>query len=506
MTLPALLLPSFVISLDTTIVNVALPTLNRDLGASTSQLQWIVSAYSLVFAALLLASGSLSDRVGRKGMLLAGMAVFGLAGAAGGLAGNPEQLIVARGVMGVGAAMIFPATLSLISNIYTGRAERARAIGLWGAVAGAAVALGPIVGGWLLETFSWSAIFFAMAPIAAVAAALVARSVPTSRDPEAPRADRPGLLLSTAAMALLVFTIIEAPDHGWSAPATLAGFACAGLLLAAFIAWQRRAPAPLLDVGLFRNLRFTAASASVTVVFFALSGFLFLITQYFQLFKGYGPLSTGVRMLPVAISVAVMSVLGTRFAVRYGTKIVVATGLSFLAVFFVWASTDTADTSYGVMAAQMVLSGSGMGLTSAPATEAIMGVVPAAKAGVGSAINDATRILGAALGVAVLGSIYASLYSSRLAEGLPAGLSASDAAAAGSSAGAALEVAARVDPALGGKLSAAVSSAFFDGMSTSFLVAAGVCTAGAVLAGALLPAQPGRVDEPAGESALAIAK
>src|SRR5881398_506586 len=217
----SLLLASFAINLDTTIGNVALPSLVRELHTSTSQLQWIVDAYSLVFAALLLAAGSLSDRVGRKGVLLAGLAVFGLASLAGGLTNSPGQLIVARCVMGLGAALTFPATLSLISNVFVERAERARAIGLWGASAGVAIALGPIVGGWLLEHFSWTSIFFAMAPVAAVAALLVARTVPMSRDPQAPKADRPGLILSTAAMALLIYTIIEAPDHGWSSARTL---------------------------------------------------------------------------------------------------------------------------------------------------------------------------------------------------------------------------------------------------------------------------------------------
>src|SRR5437764_669520 len=253
----SLLLASFAINLDTTIVNVALPTLVRELHASTSELQWIVDAYSLVFAALLLAMGSTSDRVGRKGMLLAGLAVFGLATVAGGLTSSPGQLIVARCVMGLGAAMIFPATLSIIANVFVERGERARAIGLWGASAGVAIALGPIVGGWLLEHFSWTSIFFAMAPVAALAAALVARTVPTSRDPSAPRADRPGTVLSTAAMAALIYTIIEAPNHGWSSARSLGGFVLAAALFTAFVAWERRTDHPLLDLSLFPNLRFT---------------------------------------------------------------------------------------------------------------------------------------------------------------------------------------------------------------------------------------------------------
>jgi EmrB/QacA subfamily drug resistance transporter len=492
--LTALLLSSFAINLDTTIVNVALPSLVRELHASTTELQWIVDAYSLVFAALLLAAGSLSDRVGRKGVLLAGLAVFGLASAAGGLTDSPGQLIVARCVMGLGAALVFPATLSLISNVFVERAERARAIGLWGASAGAAIALGPIVGGWLLEQFSWTSIFFAMAPVAALAGLLVARYVPTSRDPSAARADRPGVVLSTAAMATLIYTIIEAPNQGWSSARTIAGFAIAVVLFAAFVGWERRTDEPLLDLSLFRNLRFTAASGSVTVVFFSLAGFIFLITQYFQFFKDYGPLSTGVHLLPVATSVAVMSVVGTRLAVRFSTKLVVAGGLVALAGFFAWVSTASSSTSYLTIAAQMLLGGSGMGLTSAPATEAIMGVVPKAKAGVGSAVNDATRLLGATLGVAVIGSVYASLYASRLTDSLPRALPHAVASTAHDSVGAALEVAQRAaaggQAGLAAHVHAAASGAFFDGFSAGCLVAAGVSAAGAVMAALLLPAQP----------------
>jgi EmrB/QacA subfamily drug resistance transporter len=497
--LASLLLASFAINLDTTIVNVALPSLVRELHASTSQLQWIVDAYALVFAALLLAAGSLSDRRGRKGVLLIGLGVFGVASAIGGLMSTPGQLILARGAMGLGAALIFPATLSLISNVFVERAERARAIGLWGASAGAAIALGPIVGGWLLEHFSWSSIFFAMTPVAAVAAALVAATVPTSRDPSAPKPDRPGVVLSTAAMAVLIYTIIEAPDHGWSSARSVAGFVAAVVLFAAFVAWERRTPEPLLDLSLFRNLRFSAASGSVTVVFFSLAGFIFLITQYFQFFKGYGPLSTGVHLLPVATSVGVMSVVGTKLAVRSSTKLVVTGGLVALAAFFAWVSMASSHTSYLEIAAQMVLGGSGMGLVSAPATEAIMGVVPKAKAGVGSAVNDATRLLGTTLGVAVIGSVYASLYASRLSESLPAALPGNLASKAHESVGAALEIGHRLTvaggPRVGGQVHAAASDAFFQGMSAGCLVAAGVSAAGAVMAAVLLPAQPARAAE-----------
>src|SRR5579859_2897669 len=223
--LAALLLASFLVNLDTTLVNVALPDLTRELHATTTQLQWVVDAYNLVFAALILTFGSLSDRYGRKGMLLAGLAVVAAASLAGGFTTSPAELIAARAVMGLGAAMTFPATLSLLTTVFTERRERAAAIGLWGAIAGVAIALGPIVGGWLLLDFSWGSIFIAMAPVAAVAVALAALVVPGSRNPDAPALDPPGLVLSSALMALLVYTIIEAPVYGWSAPRTLAGFA-----------------------------------------------------------------------------------------------------------------------------------------------------------------------------------------------------------------------------------------------------------------------------------------
>jgi EmrB/QacA subfamily drug resistance transporter len=490
----SLLLAAFVINLDTTIVNVALPTLVRELHASNSQLQWVVDAFNLLFAGSVLAAGSLSDRFGRKGMLLAGLSVFGVASLAGGLMDSPGQLIAARAVMGVGAAMVFPSTLSLISNVFTERGERAQAIGLWGAITGAAIALGPILGGWLLQASDWRSIFFAMAPIAGVAGVLAARYVPTSRDPHAPRTDGPGFALSTAMVGLLVYTVIEAPNHGWGSARTLGSFALTAALAAAFVARERRTEQPMLDVSLFRNPRFTAASASVAISFFALSGFILLVTQYFQFLKGYGPLSTGVRLLPVASCVAISSILGARLAVRIGTKLVVASGLFAMAAFYLWVATSSVTTGYGTIAAQMVVGGTGIGLTSAPATEAIMGVVPKAKAGVGSAVNDATRLLGATLGVAVIGSVYASLYASRLATALPIGLPAAVTRTVHESVGAALSAAGKLGsaghPGLAAAVHDAASAAFFHGFHAANYLAAGVAAAGAVMALSLLPAQP----------------
>jgi predicted MFS family arabinose efflux permease len=412
--------------------------------------------------------------------------------------------------MGLGAAMTFPATLSLISNVFTQRRERARAIGLWGAIAGVAIAMGPIVGGWLLEHFSWASIFTAMAPVAAAAAIVVALAVPASKDPGAAAPDIAGLVLSSATMALLVFTIIEAPTYGWGAERSVAGFAGAAVLLAAFIVRERRAAHPMLDVRLFRNLRFSAASGAVTVSFFTLFGFIFLITQYMQFVRGYGPLSTGVRLLPLALSVGAGSVAGTALAVRAGTKLVVTTGLVAMAGFYAWvAATTSTTTSYGVIAAQMVLYGIGMGLTSAPATESIMGAISRRKAGVGSAVNDSTRLVGGTLGVAVIGSVYASVYASRLTATMPTHIPGSIVSIAHQSVGAAYaaagQIAALGHPALGQALQHAAASAFLRGLTVSCLVAGAVAAAGALLAALFLPAQPAQPPQPAHRDALQVA-
>lgn len=493
--LAALLAAAFVINLDTTLINVALPSLTRELGATTSQLQWVVDAYNLVFAALLLTSGSLSDRFGRKGMLLAGLVVFGGASFVGGYAGSAGQLIAARAVMGLGAAMTFPSTLSLLTGVFTARKERALAIGLWGATAGVAIALGPIVGGVLLADYSWSSIFYVLGPVSLAVVVLVALFIPPTASPSTQRLDPLGLVLSAAFMGLLVYTVIEAPSRGWISAPSVAGYAVGAVLLAGFIASEARRAEPMLDVGLFRDMRFTAASVTVTIAFFTLLGFIFLITQFFQFVRTYSALSTGIHLLPVAVSVAIGSTLGTRLAVRVSTKLVVTAGLALMAIFYFWVASDISATlSYGVIAAQMVVYGLGMGLSSAPATESIMGVVAGHKAGVGSAVNDSTRLLGGTLGVAVIGSVYASLYASRLNASLPAALPKPLADTTHQSIGAALEVASGLatkgQTATATAVHAVSSNAFLHGMSIGCIVAGAVALAGALLAAAFLPAQP----------------
>jgi EmrB/QacA subfamily drug resistance transporter len=492
--LAALCSAALIINIDVTIVNVALPSLVRELGATTTNLQWVVDAYTLVFAALILAAGSLSDRVGRKGVLIAGLAVFAAGSFAGMFSTTAGQLIAARAFMGIGAAAIFPSTLSLIANVFTDRSERAKAIGLWGATTGVGVAAGPIVGGWLLENFWWGSVFLFMVPMAAAVAVAVARYVPTSRDPSAPPIDWYGLLLSCAAMGTLVFGIIQAPDWGWRSAATLTTFAAGLVLVAIFIQVEARQEMPMLDVTLFRNPRFSAASGSITISFFSLSGFSFLLTQYFQFVHGYSPFGTGVRLLPVATSIAVAAVVGTKLAVRIGNKAVVAGGLALWGIALVWISALSASTSYLEIVGQMILAGGGLGLITAPATEAVLGAVPTDKAGVGSAVNDATRLFGAALGVAVIGSVAASLYANQLGSTIPPHLPLTAAAAAKGSIGGAL-IAARNLQHLGQAsaahdLSGAAIAAFLHSLAGSLRLASVIALAGSAMAALWLPSRP----------------
>jgi EmrB/QacA subfamily drug resistance transporter len=504
----ALCLAALIINIDVTIVNVSLPSLVRQLGASTTNLQWVVDAYTLVFAALILTAGSLSDRFGRKGLLLTGLGVFAAGSLTGSLVHSVAALIAARAVMGVGAAAIFPSTLSLIANVFTERSERAKAIGLWGATTGVGVAAGPIVGGWLLGRFWWGSVFVLMVPLAAAVAGLVAWAVPTSRDPDAPPIDRSGLILSATGMGLLVLGIIQAPTWGWASTKTVTVVTASLAVLAAFVTVERRRTHPMLDVALFRNLRFTAASGSITIGFFTLAGFTFLVTQYFQFLKGYSPLGTGVRLLPVAAAIAVAALRGTRLAVRIGNKAVVATGLALFGAALMWISTNTTSTPYIVIAAQMILGGGGMGLITAPATEAILGVVPANKAGVGSAVNDATRLFGSALGVAVIGSVATSAYTSQLSNRLPAQLAPALSHQAHESVGGALSISTRLSslgqPDLGGLVHHAATNAFQNGLTAGCTLAGTVAILGAIMAAALLPSRPGRNPSTTQPAAVAV--
>jgi EmrB/QacA subfamily drug resistance transporter len=482
--LVAVYVAALAINLDITIVNVALPSIATELDAGTRGLQWIVDGYNLAFTALVLAAGSLSDRYGRRPALMIGLLGFAAASVAGALVTSSGALIAARFGMGAFAALIFPTTLSIISNTFTDRRQRAAALGGWGAVVGVGVASGPVTGGLLLEHFYWGSIFLALVPLALLAAGLAFALVPESRDPAVPAIDKRGLLVSMAMLGTLTYTVIEAPDHGWGSTFTLLGFAASAVLVAVFVMVERAAEHPMLDVRLFADRRFSAASGAVTVTFFALSGFIFLITQYFQVIRDFGPLSTGARILPVALSIAIASVVGGILAPRIGTRTVVVTGLTFFGAAMGWIALSVeVDTSYwGTIVPQMVLMGLGMGLISTPATESIMLVLPPARAGVGSAVNDATRELGATLGVAVIGSVFSSVFGARLVDSAFAATGQAEAAA--DSVPVAVGMAG-ADPGL----LAAVQDSFLSGLAVGCTVVGLLCFAAAVVG---LWALPGR--------------
>lgn len=472
-TLAVLCLSLLVIGLDNTILNVALPTLQRDLDATSSQLQWIVDVYMLVFAGVLLTAGSLGDRFGRKRALSLGLLVFGAGSLGSALATTPEVLIAMRALMGVGGAFIMPSTLSILTATFPAD-ERGKAIGIWAGFSGVGIAIGPVAGGWLIEHADWSWIFLVNLPV--VIAALVAGRwlVPESRDESAPPLDLRGFTLSFAALTTLIWGLIEAPARGWTDGLILAAFVLALVVLAAFVWWERRAPAPMLDVALFRNPRFSASSAAISLAFFSLFGMIFFLTQYLQMVRGYDALEAGLRTLPVAAGLIVGGPSGAKLAERFGLRAVVPFGLVAVAAGMSLLAFAEADSGYGLIAGMLVLLGYGIGTAMAPATDAIMGSLPEAKMSVGSAINDTTRVAGGALGVAVLGSLLASGYRGDMDSlgGLPE--VARDSLAGALALG---------DPRVVG----AAQEAFLSGMHTAALVAAGVALAGALVAAVFLP-------------------
>ncbi len=482
-----------VITLDNTILNVALPTLVRDLGASSSQLQWIVDSYTLVFAGLLLTAGSLGDRFGRKGALQIGLTVFALGSAFSALAQTPEQLIATRALMGIGGAFIMPATLSILTNVFPAE-ERGRAIGVWAGVSGLGVALGPLLGGFLVEHFGWEWIFTVNLPIAAVALIAGAFLLPKSKDPAAPKLDIPGAVLSIAGLGSLVYALIEAPAEGWTDTKILGALGAGLVLMVLFAFRELHTDEPMLDVTFFKNPRFTAASSAITLVFFAMFGYSFLLTQYFQFVLGYSAAETGIRMLPLALTMMVTAPLSSRVVERVGTKLVVFTGLALVAASLALQIGLTADSPYGQVVWRMMLLALGMGLTMAPATESIMGSLPLAKAGVGSAMNDTTRQVGGALGVAIIGSVLSSVYGSKISDSFSGKLPDQALEAAKSGVGGALEVANRAGAA-GAQIADVAKSAFVDAMHGGAIVAAIAAGVGAIVVLIWLPAHARRGDE-----------
>lgn len=394
-------------------LNVATPSLQQDLDATSTQLHWIIDAYAIVFAGLLLPAGALGDRYGRKGALLFGLAVFGLGLAVAAVAGEAGQVIVGRGIMGVGAAFVMPATLSLISAIFPPE-ERTKAIATWAGFAGAGGSIGPIVSGAMLESFWWGSTMLALLPVVAVTAAAVFIWSPRSRDSQATPLDPVGGALSLVGMLALLYGIIEAGEKGWTDSLVLTSFAGAVVFLGGFLFWQSRARHPMLPLSFFRNRNFSVGSLVVTISFFAMFGFFFLGGLYMQYVLGYSPLVTGLATLPLAGAFILVSPRSAELSQRYGSGPIMAVGFLLVALGMGIFSQVGGHTSYPLLGVAFFVLGSGMGVVAAPATGAIMSAVPLDKAGVGSAVNDTTRELGGALGIAVLGTLVSSSYGSNI--------------------------------------------------------------------------------------------
>jgi EmrB/QacA subfamily drug resistance transporter len=408
-----------------TILNVALPTLQRELSATQGELQWAIDSYILVFAGLLFSWGVVGDRIGRRKVLLAGLTIFAVGSVLAAFSGSAIELIAWRALMGVGGAAVQPATLAVITNVFPA-GERGRAIGVWAGAAGIGVAGGPLAGGLVLEHFWWGAVFLLGVPVAALGAAGILLVVPESKDPSPGRLDVPGVLLSIAALAGLVFGIIRGGGGaGWTTPGVLGPLAGGLVLLAVFVWWQRRTEHPALDVSLFRDPAFSASAGALALNFFALQGATFYLVFYLQGARGYSPLQSGAALIPVAVGMAVMAPQSSRLSARLGPKIVVAAGFLFMAASFAGIQLLDQTAPLWLVLTDLAVQGCGMGLVLAPATEAIMAVVPREKAGAGAAVNNSVRQVGGALGVAILGSVMASAYAARLGDtvdGLPAGV------------------------------------------------------------------------------------
>ncbi|OLT13242.1 transporter [Actinomadura sp. CNU-125] len=477
-------LPAVMLSLATVVsavasLNTALPSLARDLRATQTELAWIIDAYALVFAALLLLGGAVGDRYGRRRVLAAGLLIFGAGSAAAAFASDPAWLVAMRGVLGVGAALVMPATLSTITSTFPAH-QRARAVGAWAGVAGASAIFGLLVSGSLLEVWSWEAVFWMNVVLAAVALAATLAVVPESAEPDAPRLDIAGALITVAGLGVGVYSIIEAPMEGWTSARTLGGFALAIVLLAAFVRWELRRPNPLLDPRLFRIPAFSAATLSITVQFFAFFGFVFIVLQYLQIVQGNGPLLAAASLLPMAATLMPSArVLAPRLAARLGHRRVVVTGLILVSAAMATLSFLDADSSYWLLLTALIPLGAGMGLAMTPATAAITDALPPAKQGVGSAVNDLARELGGALGIAVLGSVLQSAYRADLdLPGVPARVAEQ------------AESSPAVAAHLGPRIAEQAHDAFSTGIGTAFALSAITVAGTAVLVAVMLRGRP----------------
>jgi EmrB/QacA subfamily drug resistance transporter len=409
-----------VVVLDNTVLNVAMRTIAdpiRGLGASQAQLEWAINSYTLVFAGLLFTAGVLGDRSGRRRMLVAGLVLFALASLASAYAQTPDQLIWARALMGIGGAAIMPSTLSIISNVFDPR-ERAKAIGIWAGAVGIGVAIGPVVGGLLLERFWWGSVFLINVPILIAGIGAVFWIVPESRNPNPGRVDLVGVVLSIVGLIALVFGIIDGGEHGFGHLSAWGSIVAGVAVLAGFVGYESRVDHPSLDVALFRDPRFSSAVASIGLVFFAAMGMMFFLAFYLQLVRGYEPLQAGLLMTPFAAAQLIFAPRSAAMVRRFGPKAVCATGLVLVTIGLAGFAMVGAGTPIWVLIVLTFVQGTGMANVMPPVTEAIMASLPREKAGVGSAISNTVRQVGGALGVAVLGSVLSAVYRDRIGDSL----------------------------------------------------------------------------------------
>ncbi|MGI5204119.1 DHA2 family efflux MFS transporter permease subunit [Spirillospora sp. CA-108201] len=480
--LGALALSMLALGFDMTILNVALTTLSEELHASTSELQWIVDSYLLVFGALLLPAGLLGDRFGRKRLLVAGLAVFGAASLAGAFADGPGGVVAARAFMGLGAAVVMPLSMSMLPAIFPPE-ERTRAVAVWSSAMALGLPLGPLLGGWLLENFRWGSVFLVNVPIVAVGGVAVALLLPETRDPSAPRVDGAGSLLSAAGVAALVYGVIEAPARGWGDAVVLLSFALAAVLLAGFVLWERRAAAPMMDMALFRDPGFAWAMVAAVTANLMMAGALFVLPQYLEAVQGNDVLGTGLRLTPMLLGLLAGGVVTDRVAHRAGHKPILVAGLLVLAAGFGWGALTGPGDGYAATVPWLLVLGLGCGLTIVPAMDAVLAALPAERAGRGSGLVQTLRQTAGTLGVAGLGSLLSAFYRDRVATG---GLPPGAAGAARDSIGGAVAVAGRLDDA---GLLASARGAYVHGMDAAFAA----CGAAAVAAALLLwRFQPGR--------------
>lgn len=476
-----------VITLDMTVLNVALPTLARDLKATESQLQWMVDAYTLVYASLVLLGGSLGDRFGRKRMLQLGLLLFGAGSLWSALSGNANTLIVARGFMGIGGALIMPGTLSLVANIFSGE-ERGRAIGILQGISGIGIVVGPLLGGFLLDHFSWGVIFLINIPVVLLSIPICAWLVPESKDPLASRLDPLGALFSITGMFSLLYGIIEAPTYGLGDWRILIALSCALTLLSAFVLWERHTSTPMLDLTIFRQAAISASILALTLASFGMSGGLFFLTQYLQLVLGYTPLVAGLSFTPMIIGLLIASIgLSPLLDRLLGAKFTITTGLFIAALSIALFAHLTLHTSYLETASILFLLGFGLGITMVPATNAIMSSLPLNRAGVGSAATDTAQETGNALGVAILGSILTTAYhatmdASPIVQALPAPIRA----IARDSLGSAVALVAQLGNQ-GQALTGIAQSAFVQAIAPTVLIGAVISCCGALVALLFVP-------------------